>query len=96
MVVLCQCGKALTTDDIKLEANNITDDKGNTFQEVYYIKPCCNEKERVALLDEVCLALQNDIRSAREVRNVLTIKSLTKRLRERMSLINSKDNYDGN
>lgn len=96
MIVLCQCGKVLTTEDIKLEASNFTDKQGNEIQEVYYIKPCCNVKEHIAYTDEICLALQNEIRNARDSKDIVTARALVKRLKTRMDIINSKDIADGN
>lgn len=92
MVIVCsRCKKILKDNDIELREKEINQ---YGIREVYYITPCCNHKNIVAIKSKKTDRIQKDITNAQKMNDTKLIAELAKQLRKDMEKLMLE--YGGN
>lgn len=85
MIVNCdKCNSMLTDKDIKLQTEEVLADDKLVLRIIYYITPCCSNKNIVAYENSKCDMLKSDISNARRLNDIRRLKSLVNKLKIEM------------
>lgn len=88
MLVICdKCNKALIGKDIVLCNDEVSNEDGLVLRTIYYMTPCCNNKNIIAYENSKCDELRIEIKKARNLNDNKRLQDIVRDLSKEMNTL---------